>query len=174
MKVSLIAALSRAGVIGDERGMLWRLPTDLKRFRSLTWGKPLILGRRTHELIGRPLPGRDTVVLTRDRTFRADGVQVAHDPDCALQVAGELARARGTDEVFVIGGGEVYRLFLDRADTAYLTLVEGDFAGTATFPVDRLFEGLLAGRWTVCRREHFSADEANPHPHWFVVLERGK
>src|SRR5262245_65690408 len=149
MKLSLIVAMSRAGVIGDDHGLPWRLPRDLRRFREITWGKPLIVGRRTQELIGRPLPGRDTVVLTRDRGFRAAGVQVAHDPESALALAGELARARGAREAVVIGGGEVYRLFLDRAETVYLTLVEGEFRGTAGFPVERLLQGC----WAVRRHE---------------------
>jgi dihydrofolate reductase len=168
MKRSLIVAMSRTGVIGDDSGLPWHLPHDLRRFRAITWGKPLIVGRHTHELIGRPLPGRETVVLTRDGTFQAAGVRVAHDPEAALAAAEELARARGVEELFVIGGGEVYRLLLDRVDTVYLTLVEGDFTGTARFPV----EWLLAGHWTVRQHESIPADEANPHAHQFLVLER--
>jgi dihydrofolate reductase len=167
MKLSLIVAMSGSGVIGD-RGLPWRLPRDLRRFRALTWGKPLIVGRRTHELIGRPLPGRDTIVLTRDESFHPDGAHVARDPDAALALAADLSRRRSADEVFVIGGAEVYRLFLDRVDRVYLTLVEGNFAGTATFPVEQL----LAGRWAIRHYERIPADEANPHPHQFLILER--
>jgi dihydrofolate reductase len=162
MRLALIAAMGRNHVIGTDTGLPWHLPRDLKHFRSLTLGKPIILGRTTFDQIGRPLPDRPNIVLTRRPDFAPAGVIVAGS------AAEALAAAAGADEAVVIGGGEVYREFLPRADRLYLTVVDGEFAGTTTFPVDALRR--LAFAVTGCER--FPADAKNAHAVTFWQLDR--
>ncbi len=126
--VSLVAALARNRVIGVGNRLPWRLPEDLQRFKRLTLGAPVIMGRRTHESIGRALPGRRNIVVTRARAARWEGCVVAHSLDEAL------AAATGAAEAFVIGGAELYAQALPRADRLYLTLIDADYAGDAWFP----------------------------------------
>ena len=130
MKLALIVAMSRDGLIGREGALPWRLPRDLKHFRRLTWGKPIIMGRRTHEALGRPLPGRTNIVLTRQAEVLAKGCLVARDRTQALA----LAQATGSPEALIIGGSQVYEAFLPLKPTIHLTLVEGTFTGDAFFP----------------------------------------
>ena len=167
MNVSLIAAMGLNGVIGDERGIPWRMPRDLRRFRSLTMGKPLIMGRKTAEHLGKPLPGRDSIVLTRSRAFD-EGWTVVESVEAALEVARESLTRRGGDEAMVIGGGEVYRLFLPQATRIYLTIVEGEFTGSATFPADEM----RAMAWTTTHEERHAPDDKNAWGERFAVLER--
>jgi hypothetical protein len=108
LPLAIVAAIADNGVIGRDNRLIWRLRSDLRRFRDLTWGKPMIMGRKTYDSIGKPLPGRRTVVLTRDRSFAAPGVEVAHGWDQALARADALASEMGTDEISVIGGAEIY------------------------------------------------------------------
>ena len=138
MLVSIIAAVDRHGLIGDETGLPWHLPKDLRRFRALTWGKPIIMGRRTFELIGKPLPGRLNIILTHDPKFLAPGCRIARTFKEALSIAEEHLRAAGGDEVVVIGGGKVYAEAIHSWDRLYLTVVEGDFRGTTYFPLREL------------------------------------
>jgi dihydrofolate reductase len=133
MTVSLIAALAKNRVIGAGNALPWRLPEDLKHFKALTMGHPVIMGRKTFESIGKPLPGRRNIVVTRSQSFRAEGCEVVDSPDAALRAAADQA-----EEVFVIGGAELYRAFLDRADCLYLTEIDRDVEGDAWFPdIDR-------------------------------------
>src|SRR6202034_4859907 len=104
----LVAAVARHGTIGANGGMPWRLSSDLNRFKALTWGKPLVMGRKTFESIGRALPGRETIVVTRDPAFAPSGVLVVHNLDTALDLAGERAGAMGADEIVIRGGAEDY------------------------------------------------------------------
>jgi dihydrofolate reductase len=168
MKLSLVAALARNGVIGTETGLPWRLPADLKRFRKLTWGKPILMGRKTLETLGKPLDGREHIVLTRDPDYRAEGVHLVHSVEEALRCAEELLSQLGGDEAMVIGGEQVYRVFLPHVTRMYLTVVEGDFAGTAHFP-DELPAGAL---WRRAHHEFHPADQRNPHPHHFLIVDR--
>jgi dihydrofolate reductase len=161
--VSGIVAMSREGIIGDDHGMPWHLPADLKRFKEVTMGKSMIMGRKTHEIIGRVLPGRANIVLTRDPSYTRPGIEVATTPDEAVR----LAQAHG-EEIMIIGGGEVYRLFLPQTQRLYLTVVEGTFAGTARFPI----EDLLSARWKIVTQESHAPDARNPHPHRYYVLDR--
>src|SRR5436305_13845113 len=108
MLVSIIAAMDRRGLIGDETGLPWHLPKDLRRFRAYTWGKPIIMGRRTFESIGKPLPGRFSIILTQQPTYSPPGCRTAWSLQEALAVAEEYLRTTGGDEVFIIGGGKVY------------------------------------------------------------------
>ena len=129
MKIAIIVAVSANNVIGVNGRLPWHLPEDLKRFRELTMGKPIIMGRATFESIGRPLPGRKNIVLTRDPEYVAEGCAIAQNTEDAL------AMAQGAGEVMIIGGGEVYRQFLPTADKIYLTRVEVEVQGDTTFPV---------------------------------------
>src|SRR2546430_2003640 len=135
MVVSIIAAMDRRGLIGDATGLPWRLPRDLRRFREYTWGKPIIMGRRTFELIGKPLPGRFNVVLSRDPDYSAPNCRVARALQEALSAAEEYLSQTGGDEAVIIGGGKVYAEAIHRWDRLYLTIVEGEFTGNAYFPV---------------------------------------
>jgi dihydrofolate reductase len=172
MRIALIVAVSRNLVIGTETGLPWRLSSDLKRFRALTLGKPIIMGRKTLEMIGRPLAGRPNVVLTRKRgpssfpgTGNDEGPLFVHSVTEALQLCRDRLAA---DEVMVIGGGEVYLEFLPLAERIYLTVVDAVVEGTATFP-DELPAGAA---WEVTHSARVPADERNQYPHTFHVLER--
>lgn len=132
--VSIIVAVASNGVIGRDGGMPWRLSTDLKRFKSLTMGRPIIMGRRTFETIGRALPGRTNIVMTREETFAAPNVVRAGDMREALRLARDQARRDGVDEIFVIGGGEIYERALPYVDRLHVTHVEAMPDGDTTFP----------------------------------------
>lgn len=158
--ISIIAALAENRVIGANNTLPWRLPNDLRHFRRLTTGHTVIMGRRNHESIGKPLPERTNIVITRNRAYRAPGCRVAHSLEEALAAAGD------DPEVFVIGGAEIYREALPRADRMYLTLVHAEVPGDTFFPE---FDW---GEWREVTRAPHKADAQNPHAHSFVVLER--
>ncbi len=162
MKVSLVAAVARNGVIGRDGGLPWHLPADLARFKALTWGHTLIMGRRTWDSVGRPLPGRRTIVLSRSLEAAPEGAELAADLDAAL------ALAAGEEEVFIAGGEEVYRQALPRADRLYLTRVEVDALGDTRFPV---FD---EGDWRLVERVGHAADERHAWAFSFEVLERSR
>jgi len=136
--VAMIAAMSRNRVIGVNNRLPWYLPEDLKRFKSLTLGKPLVMGRKTFESIGRALPGRLNIVITRDEHYfhksRREGIRVCHSLDEALQLADHQALIDGADEIMVMGGGEIYRQALAVADRLHLTEVDVEVEGDAFFP----------------------------------------
>jgi dihydrofolate reductase len=132
--IALVVAMARNRVIGGDNRMIWKLSSDQKRLRALTWGKPLIMGRKTFESIGKPLPGRETIVVTRDPLFALTGVRVAHDVDAALALAEKIAEEMKADAVMVLGGGEIYRQTIARADRLYLTEVDLAPEGDAHFP----------------------------------------
>jgi dihydrofolate reductase len=162
--LAVIAAVADNGVIGRDNRLIWRLKSDLKRFRSLTLGTPLIMGRRTFESIGRPLPGRETVVLTRDLGFEAPGVVVAHGWEEVRAKAAALARQLGTNTVHVAGGAEIYTLALPEAARLHLTLVHAKPEGDTHFPP---FE---RSRYRETRREDHPAGPDDEHPFTFVDL----
>lgn len=160
MIVSLIVAVAENGTIGRDGDLPWRLSDDLKRFKRITTGHAIVMGRRTFESIGRALPGRTTIVLTRDASWTPpDGVIAVPSLEAAL------ARAPG-DEVFVIGGASVYEEALPRADRLYLTRVHADVEGDTRFPA------VDFSAWRVLREEHRPADAKNDHATTFRVLER--
>jgi dihydrofolate reductase len=130
----IVAAVARNGIIGANGGLPWRLSSDLKRFKALTLGKPLVMGRKTFESIGRALPGRETIVVTRDPAFAPSGVLVAQSLDVALQLAAERAHAMGADEIIIGGGGEIYAQTIARASRLFITEVGLDAEGEARFP----------------------------------------
>ena len=132
--LTIVAAVARNGVIGGGNALLWRLSSDLQRFKALTMGKPLIMGRKTFESIGRPLPGRETIVVTRNRDFSVPGVHVAASIDEAIDIARDRAIAMGAPEVIIAGGGEIYALTMDRAQRLVITHVAAELEGDAHFP----------------------------------------
>lgn len=134
VEVQIVVAVAENGVIGREGGMPWRLSTDLKRFKAITMGRPVIMGRKTFRSIGKALPGRTNIVVTRDDTFSAHGIQVANSVEEALSLGQSIARSDGADAVCVIGGGEIYRQAFDLADRIFLTHVEGAPDGDTRFP----------------------------------------
>jgi dihydrofolate reductase len=132
MKIELVVAAARNGVIGRDGAMPWSMPSDLKVFRRLTMGKPIVMGRRTFQAIGRPLDGRTNIVVTRDRDYAADGVEVARSIEEALEMA---RRAPGADGgIMVIGGGEIYDAVMPQADVVHLTRIDAAPAGDTHFP----------------------------------------
>ena len=169
MLVSLIVAMDRRGLIGNESGLPWRLSADLKRFRAFTWGKPIVMGRRTMELIGKPLPGRFNIVLSRNPAYMATGCEVTQTLQEALALAqDQLARAGG-NEVMIIGGGKVYAEAIPHWDRLYVSVVDGEVQGSVYFPI----RTLLRQRWRPVRAaEVVPADEKNSHRHTFHVIER--
>ena len=139
--------------------MPWHLPDDLKRFKQLTLGKPIVMGRRTFESIGKPLPGRQNIVLTRDPNYRAIGITVVQGVEAAL------AAAAGAAEIMVIGGSDVFRLFLPRATRVHLTRVHAEVAGDVRWPA-------LDSTWEAVARERHEADERHAHAMSFEVWEK--
>ncbi len=166
-RLVLVAAVAENGVIGRDGGMPWHLPGDLRHFKRTTLGKPVIMGRRTFDSIGRkPLPGRPNIVLTRDKNFRADGVAVAATLDEALRLAGTEATKLQADEIAIVGGSTLYKETLPRADRLYLTEVHTSLNGDARFPdFDR-------AAWREISRDgpHREADEKFSYS--FVTLDR--
>lgn len=162
MKISLIVAVSPDGVIGKNGKMPWHLPADLQYFKSITMGKPIVMGRKTWESLGRPLPGRKNIVLTRDENFSAEGCTVIHGLDELAQAVG------GADEVMIIGGAELYRQMLPRAEHIYMTRVACDVEGDTWFPEFNKAE------WKTGFIEAHDADEKNPCAYTFIRYDRIK
>ncbi len=162
----LVAAVARNGVIGGRNRLLWRLPSDLKRFKALTMGKPLVMGRKTFESVARLLPGRETIVVTRDERSSAEGVRVAHGLEEALALAAERAAAMGADAVVIAGGGEIYAQTIDRAERLAITEVALEPEGDARFPP------IDPGVWREVRREHGARGPKDEADFTFVEYER--
>ena len=160
MKIALIVAVAENGVIGRDGRLPWRLSADLQRFKALTMGKPVLMGRRTWESIGRPLPGRRNVVISRQPGYRAAGAEVFADVDSAL------AAVATAPEVMVMGGAEIYRLLLPRAEVLYLTRVQARVEGDTFFPE-------LDAGWRRVEQQARAADAQNPYALTFERWERG-
>ena len=158
MRISLLLAMSENRVIGRDGGLPWHLSADLKRFKKLTLGHVVIMGRKTFESIGRPLPRRRSIVLSRDPAYAPEGAEAAASLDEAL------ARAADEDEVFVVGGAGVFAEALPRADRLYLTRVHAEVEGDVVFPE------LDLGAWTLLSEERHEADERHEHAFSFLVL----
>lgn len=163
MKVSLIAALDRNFAIGRDNDLPWRLPDDLKRFKALTLGKPVLMGRKTAQSLGRALPGRRNLVLTRSGQVPFDGMQAVASPEDALRIASQ----DGAGELCVIGGGEVYALALSSATHLFLTHVETQVEGAEAF-----FPGFDASHWRIVSRERHEADAKHAFAFEFVDYVR--
>lgn len=164
--VSLIVAVSENGVIGREGGLPWRLSSDLKTFRRLTMDKPIIMGRKTFQSIGKPLDGRDNIVVTRDPTFEVAGVSTCDTVSEALTLARILATTRGVDEIMVIGGAGVYEAAFDAADRIYLTRVHANVEG------DRHFAPLNESDWIEASREELPKGPRDDHASTLYIYDR--
>lgn len=162
MLVSIVVAMDRNRLIGNNNQLPWQLPADLIHFKKLTMGKPIIMGRKTYESIGRPLPGRDNIVLTRTATFQAEGVFVTN----SLQQA--LEHVASTEEAMIIGGSAVYELALPSADRLYITYVEDSYQGDAWFPE------IDTDQWDIISTERHAADQENHSDLHFVTYQRKK
>ena len=162
MRISIIVAASANNVIGVDGGLPWRLPEDLRKFKEITMGKPMIMGRATYESIGRALPGRKSIVLTRQEGFEAAGCEVVTSVEDAVAAAGDAA------EVMVIGGGEIYRQFLPTCDRIYLTRVQAEVAGDTRFP------DLDMDEWAIITAEEYPAGNEREYGFTMEVLERSR
>jgi len=166
MKISLIAAMAEDRLIGVNNSLPWKLPADMQWFRKHTFGKPIIMGRKTFESFGgRTLPDRTNIVITRDADYSVDAdVVIVHDIDAALEAAAQSGSE--VEETMIIGGASFYEQMLERADRFYVTQVQGCFEGDAWFPE---YENLS---WTEVSREEHAADEKNAYACSFVILEK--
>ncbi|HBX68442.1 MAG TPA: dihydrofolate reductase [Chloroflexi bacterium] len=162
MRKSILVAMDQNNGIGYQNRLPWHLPAELKRFKALTMGHHLILGRKTYESIGKPLPGRTNIIVTRNCGYQATGCMVTHSVSEALA----LAESRGENEVFICGGSEIYRETLQEAGRLYLTRVH------AEFQIDTSFPNFDVSLWREVAAEFHPADEKNPHPFTFYILER--
>lgn len=161
-RLSAIVAMGENRVIGKNNQLPWHLPADLKHFKQLTTGHPILMGRKTHESIGKPLPNRLNIILTRDRAYQSAGCEIVYAIGQALQ----LAATNANDELFIIGGADIYRQAMPWVQRIYLTIVHHTFDGDAYFPE------LAANEWRETSRERFEADEVNPFAYSFVTLDR--
>jgi dihydrofolate reductase len=156
--ISLLVAMDTNRVIGKDNDLPWHLPADLKYFKNVTIGHPIIMGRKTHESIGRPLPGRENIIITRDKSYKAEGCKVVNSIEETL--------VSGDREVFVIGGAEIFKQVLPDADRIYITYIEDEFEGDTFFPE------IDDSEWMVISKEKGPKDDKNPYDYYFVVYER--
>jgi len=164
--IALIVASAENNVIGKENQLPWRLSEDLKYFKRTTMGKPVVMGRLTYDSIGRPLPGRPNIVITRQSDWRAEGVHVASSVKEALEIADREAKNCGADELMIIGGEQIYRESVDLCNRIYLTRVHAEVEGDAHFPE------LDLSQWKEVSKESHEAIGDNPYSYSFLVLDR--
>lgn len=155
--INLIVAISKNRIIGDSNKLIWHLPADLKRFKDLTTGNSIVMGRKTYESIGRPLPNRRNIIITRDTDYSVDGCEVVNSVEEALLLTG--------NNCFIIGGGEIYKQTLNLSDKIYMTIIDKDFEGDTAFPE-------LTSAWYISNQQNFLADEKNPYDYSFVLYEK--
>jgi dihydrofolate reductase len=167
VKLALVWAMARNRTIGRDNALPWHLPEDLKFFKRVTMGKPIIMGRKTWDSIGRPLPGRCNIVISRNKDFKADGIEAVSSLQQALSLAEQILLRDSSDEVCVIGGAEIYAQALPQADRLYLTQVHADVAGDTFFPQFDM------SQWQEVEREDFAASGDNLYDYSFLVLEKG-
>lgn len=160
MQISLIAAMDKKHVMGYQNKLPWHLPADLQHFKNLTLGKPIVMGRKTFESIGKPLPGRQNIILTHNHNFQAPGCTLVSSLESAL------AEASSTQEIMIIGGGELFRSTLPLSNRMYLTIIDHEFKGDTYFPEWNNEE------WVTTSSEQHPADEKNPYAYEFLTLER--
>lgn len=163
---SMIVAMASNRVIGRNNKLPWYLPGDLQYFKAVTMGKPIVMGRKTYESIGKPLPGRLNIVVTRDHSWQAKNVSICHSIEDAYQLASSQSEIDGQEELMIIGGDQIYSSCLASVDRLYLTKVHADIEGDAFFPeVDW-------SQWKEIRREDFAAEDPNPYDYSFIVYDR--
>jgi dihydrofolate reductase len=162
MTLSLLLAAAENNVIGKDNKLPWHLPNDLKYFKNLTWGMPVIMGRKTYESFGKPLRGRRNIVITRNKDWKAEGVDMVN----SIEEAIDLAKESAVKEIFIIGGGEIFKTILPKADRIYLTRIHHSFEGDAYFPE------IKENEWQLVKERRSEADEKNAYAHSFQVWER--
>lgn len=160
MLITAVVAMSENRVIGNNNKLPWHLPADLQHFKAVTMDKPILMGRKTYDSIGRPLPGRCNIIITRDSDFQAAGCVVANSIECALKAAAY------SEEACIIGGALLYEQMLPRIERIYMTVIHHNFSGDALFPE------LNQSEWNEIKREDFQPDEKNNYPYSFVTLDR--
>nr|AIA18411.1 Dihydrofolate reductase [uncultured bacterium]AIA18680.1 Dihydrofolate reductase [uncultured bacterium] len=160
--LSTIVATAKNGVIGKEGGLPWYLPAELAHFKEITMGHPIIMGRKTHESIGRALPGRANIVITREKSYKSKGVTIAHSLDEAIT---EAKKSAGSDEIFIIGGEAIYKQAMPQLNRIYLTEVDAEVHGDKFFKYD-------ADQWQEIRRDKHLPDDKNQYGYSFVLLEK--
>jgi dihydrofolate reductase len=160
--ISLIAAIGKNNELGKENKLLWSLPADMKHFKDITTLHTVIMGRKTFESIGKPLPNRRNIVITRDVNYKKDGVEVAHSLAHALDLAGDM-----NEEIFIIGGAELYKDTIDIADKLYITHIDAEDKDA-----DAFFPEIIPIAWNEVKHEEHEADEKNPLPYTFSVYEK--
>lgn len=166
IRLAVIVAAAENAVIGRNNALPWHLPEDLRYFKKVTMGKPIVMGRKTFESIGRPLPGRVNIVVTRNPGFQAEGVRVVASLDEALRLAEDIALIDGAQELVVIGGAEIYKAAIPRAERLYITEVHASVEGDACLPQVDWKD------WREIGRERYPAQGPNPYDYSFVVYER--
>ncbi len=166
MRLAIIVAQAENRVIGINNKLPWHLPEDLRYFKQVTMSKPIIMGRKTYESIGRPLPGRTNIVISRQASYAPVGVKVVPSLESAIELAENVCAIDGAEEAIVIGGAQIYEQALIHADRLYLTQVHSNAEGDAWFPV------IAMEQWREIRREDFTAKEPNPYDYSFIILDK--
>lgn len=156
--ISFVVAMDEKRLIGSNNELPWHLPADLQHFKKVTMGKPIVMGRKTYESIGRPLPGRENIILTRDSSYQVEGCTVIHTVEEALN--------RKEEELCVIGGAEVFKLFMPFADRMYITKINSTFEGDTYFPE------FSESEWSLVSKTDGTMDEKNKYPHEFLVFDK--
>ncbi|MDR4888608.1 dihydrofolate reductase [Fredinandcohnia sp. QZ13] len=159
--ISLLLAMDKNQLIGKDNDLPWRLPADLAYFKRVTMGHPIIMGRKTYDSIGRPLPGRENIIVTRDTSYKAEGCKVIHSIDEIVKMSEETEQ-----ELFVIGGAEIFKEILPYSDRLYITEIDEEFEGDTYFPAFDKAE------WQVISKEKGIKDEKNPYEYTFLVYEK--
>ena len=162
-KIAMIAAMAKNRIIGADNAMPWHLPADLKHFKSVTLGKPVVMGRKTYESIGKALPGRHNIVISRQIDYQLEDADVVTTIEEGLA----LAKTNDVEEIMIIGGGTLYDAMLPHADRLYLTFIDLDVEGDTRFP-----DYQTDFQWQSVSEESHSADEKNPHNYTFVCLDK--
>jgi dihydrofolate reductase len=160
--IAIVVAVADNHVIGKDNQLIWHLPADLRHFKQKTMGHPMIMGRKTFDSIGKPLPGRTTIIVTRQQNFKAEGCLVAHSVQAAIEIGSEL----DTEQVSIVGGAEIYKQAMPFVDTLYLTRVHHTFEGDTYFPE------LPEKEWQQISAEHHEPDEKNRYSYSFIELRR--
>ncbi len=160
MRIVIVVAMSENRAIGKDNQLLWQMPADLQHFKKITMGKPILMGRKTYQSIGRPLPGRTNVIVTRDENFKADGCVVVHSIEAALMAVEDQ------EEICVIGGAELFQQMLPLVEKIYLTIVHHEFAADTFFPEINVAE------WKEIEKVTHEADEKNKYAYDFLVLQK--
>lgn len=156
--ISFVVAMDKNQLIGQDNDLPWKLPADLAFFKRITMGQPIVMGRKTHESIGRPLPGRENIILTREKNYQANGCTVVH----SITELMELKR----EQLFIIGGAQLFNETFELVDRMYITLIDEEFVGDTYFPE------FAESQWQVVSKETGQKDEENPYDYYFMILDR--